>query len=107
MVWVACVSGPMKVTPSAACRDNKGFTFTAQAYQVEAEHVHSRVNKRVWETDSVGGQKSSYAHPYPFSSEQLIVMLLKLEIFAGNSAVGTVADLWARLAWRTAQVRLR
>lgn len=60
MVWVACVSGPMKVTPSAAYRDNKGFPFTAQAYQVEAEHVHSRVNKHVWETDSVGGQKSSY-----------------------------------------------
>lgn len=56
-VWVACVSGPMKVTPSAACRDNKGFTFTAQAYQVEAEHAHSRVNTRVWEKDSVGGQK--------------------------------------------------
>lgn len=37
----------MKVTPSAAYRDNKGFPFTAQAYQVEAEHVHSRVNKRV------------------------------------------------------------
>lgn len=46
-VWVACVSGPMKVTPSAACRDNKGFTFTAQAYQVEAEHAHSRVNMSV------------------------------------------------------------
>lgn len=70
MVWVACVSGPMKMTPSAACRDNKGFTFTAQAYQVEAEHAHSCVNKRVWETDCVGGKKAAiYAHSYPFSSE--------------------------------------
>lgn len=48
----------MKVTPSAACRDNKGFTFTAQAYQVEAEHAHSRVNMSVCvrEKDSVCGQ---------------------------------------------------
>lgn len=56
MVWEACVSGPMKVTPSAACRDNKGFTFTAQAYQVEAGHIRSIVNKYVCEWERVGGQ---------------------------------------------------
>lgn len=51
------MSGPMKVTPSAACRDNKGFTFTAQAYQVEARHVRSIVNKHAREGERVGGQK--------------------------------------------------
>lgn len=30
------VSGPVKVTPYASCRDNEGFNFTTQAYQIAA-----------------------------------------------------------------------
>lgn len=31
----------MKVTPSPARRDNEGFNFTTQAYQMAAEHAHT------------------------------------------------------------------
>lgn len=53
------------------------------------------------------GKRNSaiYAHSHPFSPERLIVMWTKLEIFAWNRAVGTVADLQARLAQRTAAVK--
>lgn len=30
------VSSPVKVTPYASCRDNEGFNFTTQAYQIAA-----------------------------------------------------------------------
>lgn len=30
------VSRPVKVTPYASCRDNEGFNFTTQAYQIAA-----------------------------------------------------------------------
>lgn len=44
------VSGPVKVTPYASCRDNEGFNFTTQAYQIAAPQSlrHATTTWVIW-----------------------------------------------------------
>lgn len=44
------MSGPVKVTPYASCRDNEGFNFTTHAYQIAAPQSlrHALITWVIW-----------------------------------------------------------